>query len=310
MSTSHGGGPGLLTLVAFAICAFLAALAADLMQPLGPFALVLALFFFGAAILSGVLSLLPPTRGLFGAVLVFSLISVVAFGGVFGLQRFVAPRADGVRNGVFSTMLPPLRAIQHVLLTEAPRWDGRPPAEVAVEPAALPAPPPSAAEVSLGVLSAALASADPAERLRGGVTALGEKDPAVLAAVVDKLYRSGDPAVRQLAVKRLLLQRRGTRMPLIAVASNAESQAFANALQTMTIRTLNETSGAFDGGLCAPAGMAGAVNRNGVTISARCKIGASDRTIVATLQPTDEYLLVGEARNDQGQTARVELPLM
>jgi hypothetical protein len=269
---------------------------------------VLALFFVVAAILSFALSLFPPTRGLFGNVLMFSIVGVLTFGGVFGLQRFVAPRDDGVRNGVFTTLLPPLRGLQHVLLTEAPRWDGRPPSEPA-DAAAVPPPPLSAAEQTLRTLSAALASNDPADRLRGGVAALGENDPAVLAAVIDKLYRSGDPAVRQLAVKRLLLQRRGTRMPLIAVASNAEAQGFANALQTMTIRSLNETSGAFDGALCAP-GMSGAVNRNGVTISARCKIGDGERNIVATLQPTDEYLLVGDARNDLGQTVRLELPLM
>lgn len=149
-------------------------------------------------------------------------------------------------------------------------------------------------------------------RLRGGVIALTERDPAVIAAVIDTLYRSPDPAVRQLAVKRLLTQRRGARMPLLAVAGNADSQAFANALQGagLTIRAINETSGAFDGGLCAATGMSGAVNRNGVTISTRCKTGATDGATVLVLQATDAYLLVGEARNDQGQTAKVEVPLM
>jgi len=307
MRTPQSGGPGLSTLMAFAICAFLAALAADLMQPLGPFALVLTLFFLVAAVLSFVLSLFPPTRGLFGTLLMFSIVAVVAFGSVFGLQRFVAPRADGVRNGVSTTLLPPLRGLQQMLLTEAPRWDGRPPPEAEI--AEVVAAPLSPAEETLQKLSTALTSPDPAERLRGGIAALDERDPAVLAAVVDKLYRSGDPAVRQLAVKRMLQQRRGTRMPLIAAAPNAESQPFANALQTMTIRSLNETSGAFDGALCAP-GMSGAVNRNGVTISARCRIGDGERNIVATLQPTDDYVLVGDARNDLGQTVRIELPLM
>lgn len=306
MSDSPGGRPGILTLIAFAVVAFVTTLAADLLQPLGPVALTLVLAFVFAAIVSGVLSLFPPTRALFGTVLIFSLVNVAAFGVVFGLQRFVAPRADGVRNGVFSTVLPPLRAVQHVLLTQAPHWDGRPPAPPPpVEPAAEPLSP---AELTLSGLSTALASADPGERLRGGVAALDERDPAVLAAVIDTLYRSGDPAVRQLAVKRLLAQRRGARLPLIAVAANAEAQPFANALQTMTIRSLNESNGAFEGTLCGP-GMAGAINRSGVTVSARCKIGADDRSILMTLQPTDSYVLAGEARNDAGQTVRIELPL-
>lgn len=309
MSTTPGSGPGISSTLAFAICVLLAALAADLMQPLGPFALVLALVFLVAAILSFALSLFPPTRALFSTMLVFSIVAVLAFGGVFGLQRVVAPRADGVREGVFTTLLPPLRGLQQVLITQAPRWDGRPPPEAEAVVADIAPPPLSPADQTLQTLSEALASTDPAQRLRGGVTALDERDPAVLAAVIDKLYRSGDPAVRQLAVKRLLTQRRGARMPLIATAPNAEAQAFANALQTLTIRSLNETSGAFDGALCAP-GMSGAVNRNGVTISARCRIGDAERNIVATLQPTDDYVLVGEARNDLGQTVRLELPLM
>lgn len=314
MSDSHaGGGPGLFAFVAFAMCAVLVALAADLLQPLGPFALVLAVLFAGVAIVSGVLALFPPTRGLFGTLLVFSLISLAAFGGIFGLQRFAPPADDGVRNGFFTTLVPPARGFQHLLLSEAPRWDGRPapaPAPV-VEIVAAP-PPLPASTVALQNITAALASADPAERLRGSVVALAEKEPAVLAAVIDKLYRSTDPAVRQLAVKRLLAQRRGTRMPLLAVAANPESQAFANTLQGVgvTVRTINETSGAFDGGLCAASGMAGTVNRTGVTISAKCKVGDADRNTVLVLQPTDDYRLVGEARNDQGQTARVELPLM
>jgi hypothetical protein len=306
MAESHSGGAGVLTLVAFAVCAGVTALVADLLQPLGPVALVLALAFLLLAIISGVLSLVPPTRALFGGVLTFAIVGVAACGGVFALQRFVAPQADGVQHGVFSTLLPPLRALQDVLITEAPKWDGRPPAPVVVETVA---PPPSPAEIVLGALSTALASPDPAERLRGGIAALGERDPAVLAAVVDKLYRSSDPAVRQLAVKRLLAQRRGARIPIMATAASPDAQPFANALQTMTIRSLNETSGAFEGSLCAP-GMAGAVNRSGVTISARCKIGAEERAIIIALAPTDSYLLVGEARNDAGQTARVELPLM
>ncbi|MDX2233171.1 MAG: hypothetical protein NW200_01620 [Hyphomonadaceae bacterium] len=315
MSNTHaGGGPSLLTLAAFAACAFLVAVAADLMQPLGPFALVLTLTFAGAALVSGLLSLFPPTRALFGGLLMFCLIALAMFGGLFGLQRFATPATDGVRNGVLTTVVSPARDFQRLLIREAPLWDGRPaPQPPPAEPAAAPEPPPlPAAQAALQKLTASLASPDPAERLRGGVEALAEKEPAVVAAVIDKLYRSADPAVRQLAVKRLMAQRRGTRIPILAVAANPESEAFANALQGVgvTVRSINETSGAFDGGLCAASGMSGAVNRTGVTIATRCKVGDAERNTVLVLQAADDFQLKGEARNDQGQTARVELPLM
>jgi hypothetical protein len=40
------------------------------------------------------------------------------------------------------------------------------------------------------------------------------------------------------------------------------------------------------------------------------KTGATDGTTVLVLQATDDFKLTGEARNDQGQTAKVEVPLM
>ncbi len=69
-------------------------------------------------------------------------------------------------------------------------------------------------------------------------------------------------------------------------------------------------AGAFEGGLCGPTGMTGAVARSGVTINTKCKTGDTPGDTVLVLSPTDDYKLVGEARNDRGQTARVELPLM
>jgi hypothetical protein len=320
MSDTHdAGGPGLFTFVAFALAILPVALVADLLQPLGPFALVLAAAFAVLALVAGVLTIVPPTRGLFGPLLIFSLISLAAFGGVFGLQRFAEPESDGVRNGFFTTVLPPARGFQQILLREAPRLDGRPPvaagAPMTVAPAAAPTPVVSEAapmDEKRKALLTALASADPAVRLRGGIAALNERDPATLAGVIDTLYRSPDPAIRQLAVKRLIAQRRGARMPLLATPASPDAQALANALQAagLTVRTINETSGAFDGGLCGPAGMTGAVNRSGVTMSGRCKVGDADAALVLVLAPTDDFQLAGEARDDKGRVARVQLPLM
>jgi len=233
----------------------------------------------------------------------FALLNTLACALFVGLW-YIAPKPAANERGVFATLVPFGDTLQGVMVTPHPKGPPQ------VETAAAPAPSPS--EQAMQALAAGLASADPAERLRAGLNALTSEDDAVVAASLDKLYRTNDPALRQIVVKRLLLMRRGARMPLLAVAATEDAQPFANALQGvgLTIRSLNEVSGAFDGGLCAPTGMAGTVNRTGVTISARCKIGTEDRNTVLILQPTNDFRLVGDARNDAGQSVRVELPLM
>ncbi len=314
MSDSHGGGLSVPVILGALICAGVTAILADLMTPYGPVVLTLGIAFAALTILAGILSLLPPLSGILRPVAAFALVNAIACGALIGLA-YVGPKPAVTERGVVATLLPFGETAQTIVVrnqsTVVPPALDTAGVETAAVPTA-PAAPLTPADLKQQTLLTALASADPAVRLRGGVIALTERDPAVIAAVIDTLYRSPDPAVRQLAVKRLLTQRRGARMPLLAVAGNADSQAFANALQGagLTIRAINETSGAFDGGLCAATGMSGAVNRNGVTISTRCKTGATDGATVLVLQATDAYLLVGEARNDQGQTAKVEVPLM
>ena len=314
MSDSHdGGGLSLPVLLGALICAGVTAILADLMTPYGPVLLTMAMAFAALTLAAGILSLLPPLTGILRPVAAFALLNAIACGALVGLST-IAPKPAANERGVVAALLPYGQTLQSIVVTDQPH--GPPVSTPAAAPAAAtPAPPPAPltpADQKQQTLLTALASADPAARLRGGMSALGERDPAVLAGVIDTLYRSPDPAVRQLAVKRLLSQRRGTRMPLLAVPGNAQAQAFANALQGagLTVRAINETSGAFDGGLCGPTGMTGAVNRGGVTISAKCKTGATDGNTVLVLQPTDAYTLTGEARNDQGQTAKVEVPLM
>lgn len=301
MSDVHGpgGGIGLGVSAAAAVTALLTASAADLMTPYGPVVLTLAMVFGAIAVLIGVLSLLPPLTGLLRPVAAFALVNAVACGAFVGLS-YVAPKPAVVQQGVIATLLPFGQTVQSIVVAEE-----TPVLETAAEPQL------SEAELAMQALATGLASADPAERLRAGVTVLANENEAVVAASIDKLYRTHDPALRQLAVKRLLLVRRGARMPLLAVAATEDAQPFANALQGvgLTIRSLNETSGAFDGGLCAPTGMAGTVNRAGVTIQARCKVGDVEHNTVLVLQPTDDFRLVGDARNDAGQSVKVELPL-
>lgn len=305
MSDMHagGGGPNIPVILGALLSAGVIAALADLMTPYGPVVLTIGIAMAAMTLVSGVLSLLPPLTGLLRPLAGFALLNTIVFGVLIGLS-YVAPKAAAER-GVVATLLPFGRTVQSMIVTDQPHG---PPVTVATtaEPQL------SDAERGLQSLARGLASPDPSERVRAGVDSLKAEDPAVIAAAIDKLYRTNDPALRQLAVKRLLLNRRGARMPLLAVAATPEAQPFANALQGvgLTVRSLNEASGAFDGGLCAPTGMAGTVNRSGVTISARCRIGDADHNTVLVLQATDDFKLVGDARNDAGQSVKVELPLM
>lgn len=311
---SHGGGGiSLGASLAAGVTALIGAVSADLLQPMGPVALALFAVFVVVGVLTFLLSLLPPLAGVLRPIAGFALASALAFGAFTALQFHLAPQPSGHERGFLATTLSPLAGVQKGALSLLHHTVGED-EEIAIpfDPAAAPAPELSAAEKAIAALNKGLASPDPADRLRAGVEVLGDENDAVVAAAVDKLYRTNDPALRQLAVKRLLSMRRGARMPLLATASSPETQGFANALQGvgLTIRALNETSGAFDGGLCAPTGMAGTVNRTGVTIAARCKIGDAEHNTVLVLQPTDDFRLVGDARNDMGQSVKVELPLM
>lgn len=312
-SHAHGGGLGLGAMLGALVCAAVTAVLADLMTPYGPVVLTLGVAFVGLAIVAGVLSILPPLSGILRPAALFALLNALACGAMVGLW-YVGPKPAVNTKGVVASMVPYGATLQSIVVRDFSQ-ELPPVAAPAAVPAAAPAQPAhplTAVEKKQQALLSELASADPAARLRAGIAALGERDPATIAGVIDTLYRSPDPAVRQLAVKRLLTQRRGVRMPLIVTAGNKESQAFANALQGagLTIRAINETSGAFDGGMCAPAGMTGTVNRNGVTLTARCKTGDTDGATVAVLQATDDYQLAGEAHDDQGHTAKVQAPLM
>lgn len=291
------------------------AIAADLMTPYGPVVLTLAGICGAFALVAGVLSILPPLAPILRPASGMALAIAIACAVMTGLW-YVAPKPAATERGVVASLLPYGETVQALVVRDIPPGGPAPTAPVATT-AAIDAPPAPAASTTpidkkQQALLTALASAEPATRLRGAMTALAERDPAVAAGVIDTLYRSPDPAVRQLAVKRLLAQRRNARLPLLATPANAQAQAFANALQAggFTVKSINETTGAFDGAVCAATGMTGAVARSGVTINTRCKTGETDGATVLVLQPTDDYKLVGEARNDQGQTAKVELPLM
>jgi hypothetical protein len=314
-----GGGGGVPAIAAWITCALFVGLAADLIQPAGNFVLFLAGVFVAVAIITALLSFLPPIKSMMRAAAGCALVSVIVFGGFAVLQRYVAPQPAGEKRGFVAALVPPAIDLQRVLLAEAAKREeilkdvATPEAQVAAAP---PPPPPgptlTPSQQALYDLNVALASADPAQRLNAGVEALKSADPAILTPAIDTLYRSKDPALRQLAVAKIISQRKGARVPILAVAAAPETQAFANALQGsgLSIKTVNAATGAFEGGLCGAGDMAGNVSRLGVTFSGECRLGDATTKVLVTLQPTDDFRLSGEARNDQGQTVRVDLPLL
>lgn len=318
MSQGFSGGLTGPVFIGAGVTALLAGLAADFLQPMGPLAMFLAVLFTLIMLVTGIVSLLPPIGAAMRPAALFAGLMAVSFAGFTALQLFVAPKPAGWRQGGLAAMVKPVEAAQTWVLRqigerkfETAEAEQAPPAPAVVLPPQLP--PLSPAAQKLKDLGAALSAADPAERLRAAASSLAEKDQAVIAAAVDAMYRSNDPAMRHLAVKRLLSQRRGAKIPLIVSAPGAdtpEAKAFANGLQgqILALKTVNELSGAVEGAFCGQA-LSGSINRANVALSGRCKLGEKDHAIVFVLTATDDYRLVGDARADSGETAKVELPL-
>jgi hypothetical protein len=309
----QSGGGGVPAIAAWITCALFVGLAADLIQPAGSFVLFLTGVFVVVAIVTALLSFLPPLKWMRAAA-GCALVSVVVFAALAILQRYVAPQPAGERRGFIAALVPPAIDLQRVLLAEATKREAivKDVASPDSQPAAV-APPPSVSpsQKALYDLNVALAAADPAQRLRAGVEALAATDPAILQPAIDTLYRSKDAALRQLAVAKVFSQRKGNGFPLLAIAPTPDTQAFANALQgsSLSIKSVNPNGAAFDGAFCGgPA--EGAVSRMGVTFSGACKIGEVTSKVIVTLQPTDDFRLTGQARNDQGQVVNVDVPLL
>jgi hypothetical protein len=310
----HSGGGGVPAIAAWITCALFVGLAADLIQPAGNFVLFLTGVFVVVAILTALLSFLPPLKWMRAAA-GCALVSVIVFGALAVLQRYVAPQPAGERRGFIAALAPPAIDLQRVLLAEATKLEAilKDVASPDAQPAAAAPPPPSVSpsQKALYELNVALAAADPAQRLRAGVEALASTDPAILQPAIDTLYRSKDAALRQLAVAKVISQRKGNGFPVLAIAPTPDTQAFANALQgsSLSIKSVNANGGAFEGAFCGgPA--EGAVSRMGVTFSGACKIGEVSSKVIVTLQPTDDFRLTGQARNDQGQVVSVDVPLL
>lgn len=301
-------GLSFAALIAWIVCAAFVALSADLMQPAGPFLVFLAAVFSVVLVVCALLSFLPPIRTLMRAAAVFALASVFIFGVFAALQRFVAPQPRGLERGLLAAIAPGVEDVQRFLLAEAARRENR---GVEAAPEAPPPVPLTPAEEAMRSLDAGLATADPAGRVLAARTALEAKEGAVQAAAVERLYRTGEPQLRQLAVAHMLRERAGARLPLLATPTTPEAQAFANALQAggLRIKAIDLDTGVLQGALCGGGELGGTIGRGGVTLTGACTVGEAVRSVVVLLQPTEDFRLAGEARSDSGETARVELPL-
>lgn len=306
-------GLNFATMLGYAVCALFVALVADIMQPMGPFVLYLAVVFVVVAIVCALLSFAPPLRGVMRAAASFALLSVLIYGVFFALQSYLAPQPAGERRGFLAAMVPPAQDVQRWILAEAKkREDLNPEPAAAAAPAPVPAVPATpVGEAMLRRLQAAMTGADPVERAAASGEALASPEPAVVQAAADMLYRSADPRLRILATRKLIAMRAGRdRLPLLATGEG-EATPLAAALQAggVTVKAINETSGAFSGGLCGPSGMSGTVNLANVILTGKCRVGAEEQTVTMVLTTSDDFRLIGEATNEKGQKARVELSL-
>lgn len=303
------GGLSVSTVLGYLVCAVFVALVADIMQPQGPFVFYLAVVFVVVAVMCALLSFAPPLRSVMRAAASFAVVSVVIFGLFFGLQSFVAPKPAGEQRGFLAAMIPPAQDVQRWILAEAKKRENLNP-EIAAAPVPPPLPAPAPETPPLKRLQAAVAGTDLLERTAAASEALNTKDAAQIIAAVDLLYATADPRLRLLAVRRLAMLRTDAKLTLIATGEG-DAAAFAAALQAggLTFKSVNETSGAVSGGLCGPSGMTGAINVANVVLSGRCRVGREERAVTMVLTAADSYRLVGEATNDAGQKAKVELQL-
>jgi hypothetical protein len=224
MSDTHaGGGLSLSTLIGYTVCALMVALVADILQPMGPFVFYLAVVFVVVTVVAALLSFAPPLKGVMRAAARFALLSVLLYGGFWALQAFVAPKPLGERRGFIAAMIPPAQGLQRWILAEAKKREDLDPAPAIEAVAAAPVAP--SPVDGLRRLQAAIAGADPLEKAAAASEAMGAKDPALVIAAIDLLYRAPDTRLRLLAVRRLIAMREGARLPVLA-SGEGEGAAF------------------------------------------------------------------------------------
>jgi hypothetical protein len=179
---------------------------------------------------------------------------------------------------VVAAMVPPTQDLQRWILAGAKERGTRNP-----EVATAPVPPPSPVEIP---------AAPPLERLQ------------TATAGTDQLERAiADLRLRLLGLGLFALRRLASlwtdAKPALIATGAGEAFGFASALQAggLTLKSVNEASGAVSGGLC---GITGAINLANMVISGHCRVGQDDCTVTMVLTSADSYRLVGEATHDAG----------
>ncbi|MES1199446.1 MAG: hypothetical protein ABUS48_05630, partial [Pseudomonadota bacterium] len=305
--TVQKSGPSAAAFGVWSGGATLLGLAGDLAQPLGQIAVFLLGFAIIATVVCGALSLVPGLRKLLLTPAIFSAIGACVFGLVVFLQHATHSDEAGANTGFVAKVVPVAAQVQvAVFKPTAVATQSAPPAATTVE-----APAASPSATLLAQLNASLASGDPSEQIRGAREAIASSDAAFRAAAIDKIYRTGDPALRQIAVVALLKDHAVADIPVIITAGTGQSPDLATQLQGRSLDFTNVTGAGVDAnsgivhfGFCGAAGT-GMVTRSGLNMTWPCGDAMS-----VDLHPTDDFRLVGEAHSSTGRVVTVELRLM
>lgn len=176
---------------------------------------------------------------------------------------------------------------------------------------------PSPAQKTLQRLDEALNSEDLVERADGVRKALASSELVVKLAAIERVLRTKDPLLRQIATTSALKSRENTNLLVVTRPSDGDEE-FAQALMGMYFEfyEIKEDIGELSGNLCMRGGcrrFIGSVSRDGVNIRsfADVYIGSTQNTVRADFELAldDGAKLSGMIRTQIGMTA-IEIPLL
>ena len=260
-------------------------LVSDFLQPLAP----IASYLFAASLVLALLGLLlrskrwfrPHAKAFIGA----AAIGCVIFGGVVALQQFSTPEDKGKELGFLASFVKPIASIQRATL-------------------------PASAEMgAMADLEAAINSGSEVERATGARTHLARaQDPALRRAMLERLMRSDDAALRQVALLAAFKAREGHSLAIVPLDDSGRDP-LAQALIGLRvyIRSVDETTGAMRIGFRSAA-REGSVSRDRVVMSVGIELENHPFPLELDLRPTGDLRLVGTARTPEAST-RIEIPL-
>ena len=280
LSHSAGRGLGVWSFIALVL-----GIVSDFSQPLAPVATSL----LGLALLVFVLSVaglfVPRFQSAAALGTVFSGVAVVIFGLIVFGQGTIAPAGEGRERGLAASYIDPLAATQNAIL------------------------PVSDDQRTMMRFSSAIGQGSDTMRASAARAIITEtQDPMLRRGMIEMLYDTARPSLRQTAIILAMRARQGSDLPIIP---QDDGSAFARSLTgtTFHISRVDEASGGLNLVSSARQGD-GTIARNGVTLSLFYRDSEGIVPMQVVLVPQDDYELVGEARLTSGQSAKVSMPLL